>query len=440
MRVIQSLGWFFPDSWGGTEAYVASLVRELASLGVAGVIAAPAARASDGRHDGQPVHRYAVEPQRNSAQISGAQPHGGFSVFQDWLARQDAALYHQHSWTYGCGLHHLLAARRRGLRTVLTVHVPGPACPRGTMLHRGAAPCEGMTSDRRCAACWLQSRGAPAAAQALLSMVPAAAGALLRPWGRAGTAMAARAHAQAHRASLLQAAAAADKVVAVCQWLYDALQVAGVPREKLLLCRQGVPHGADAQADMPRDRRPPQGRRLRVGYLGRWDPVKGPDLLVDAVLRLPPDTPIDLRLHGLPPADAAGEAYLAAVQARAARRPDAIALGPPLAAAAAAKFLAEIDLLAVPSQWLETGPLVVLEAFAAGTPVIGAAQGGIAELVRDEVDGRLVAHDDVDAWARVLGQLASDPAIVMGWRRNIGPVRTMRTVAEETLALYREIA
>ena len=58
-------------------------------------------------------------------------------------------------------------------------------------------------------------------------------------------------------------------------------------------------------------------------------------------------------------------------------------------------FLSRIDVLAVPSQWLETGPLVVLEAFAAGTPVIGSDLGGIRELVSDGRDGLLVPHDDV---------------------------------------------
>lgn len=437
MKVIQSLGWYHPESWGGTEAYVAALARELSSLGVSSVIAAPAAKAWDGSHDGHAVHRYPVEPQQRHAQVSGAQPHGGFRDFEDWLAGQDAVLYHQHSWTYGCGLHHLQAARSRGLQTVLTVHVPGPACPRGTMLHGGTVPCEGMTSDRRCAACWLQSRGAPAAAQAVLPWVPPAAGALLRPWGRVGTALAARAYVQSHRASLLQAAAAAGKVVAVCQWLHDALRVAGVPSQKLLLCRQGVPLGAGEQVAGARRAAP--GGRLRVGFLGRWDPTKGQALLVEALLRLPRDTPMELRLHGLPPADAAGQAWHDAVRSRAALRPDMITLGPALAPAEVGQFLREIDVLAVPSQWLETGPLVVLEALQAGTPVIGSDLGGIAELVQDGRTGRLVRHDDVDAWASALRELAAQPERLAQWRRQIGRVRTMADVAGDMANLYADM-
>ena len=58
-------------------------------------------------------------------------------------------------------------------------------------------------------------------------------------------------------------AAVAGKVVAVCQWLHDALRVAGVPREKLLLCRQGVPLGAGPRTDAG-------GRRANEVCRGRF--------------------------------------------------------------------------------------------------------------------------------------------------------------------------
>ena len=95
--------------------------------------------------------------------------------------------------------------------------------------------------------------------------------------------------------------------------------------------------------------------------------------------------------------------------------------------------LAQHDVLAVPSQCLETGPLVVLEAFAAGTPVIGANLGGIAELVTDGVDGLLV---EPAAWATTLQRCATDRDLLPRLRAGIRPPRTMATVADEMLALY----
>ena len=102
-------------------------------------------------------------------------------------------------------------------------------------------------------------------------------------------------------------------------------------------------------------------------------------------------------------------------------------------------LMADYDLIAVPSRWLETGPLVVLEAFAAGVPVLGANLGGIAELVRDGVDGVLVAMDDPAAWAAAIGRLAQDRQVVGALRARVEPPRTMDAVADDMVALYAKV-
>jgi glycosyltransferase involved in cell wall biosynthesis len=101
--------------------------------------------------------------------------------------------------------------------------------------------------------------------------------------------------------------------------------------------------------------------------------------------------------------------------------------------------MAEYDMIAVPSRLLETGPLVVLEAFAAGVPVIGANLGGIAELVRDGVNGILIAPDDVAAWAAAMLRLAEDRHAIEGLRACITPPRTMDAVGDEMAMLYARI-
>ena len=101
--------------------------------------------------------------------------------------------------------------------------------------------------------------------------------------------------------------------------------------------------------------------------------------------------------------------------------------------------MAEYDLIAVPSRLLETGPLVVLEAFAAGVPVLGSNLGGIAELVRDGVDGILVAPNDAAAWAAAIGRLVEDRNAIDALRCRIAPPRTMDAAASDMAALYAEI-
>lgn len=442
MRTIQSAGWYFPEHTGGTEVYVASLVSQLNALGIGSTVAAPlnAEFPLHSAWDGSPVYRYPVPAQQSFQQKTGEEPHARFDHFEQWLARQDAAIYHQHSWTYGCGLHHLRAARRQGLRTVLTIHVAGPVCLRGTMLRDGRSACNGAVTAKDCAACWLQAHGVPLAARMVLNRVPATLGRWARPMGRLGTAVAATELAGAHRTNLLAAAQCADHVVAVCEWLHDALRRHGVPPEKLSLNRQGIGNSNSNSncTTLPKRNAQTGNRSLSVGFVGRWDPCKGPDVLVDAMLRLSPDCPIELQLMAIETSEPGMVAYMNEVRARAAGC-TSIRFLPPVPPAQVAAFLASIDVLAVPSQWLETGPLVVLEAFAAGTPVLGSNLGGIRELVRDGHNGRLLPHDDPQAWANALCQLAASPETLLAWREGIAPVRTMREVALETQALYASL-
>jgi glycosyltransferase involved in cell wall biosynthesis len=59
-----------------------------------------------------------------------------------------------------------------------------------------------------------------------------------------------------------------------------------------------------------------------------------------------------------------------------------------------------------PSRWEEACPYSVLESLAAGVPVLASNLGGLPELVGPD---RALAAGDVDAWARALAGLWSDP-------------------------------
>jgi glycosyltransferase involved in cell wall biosynthesis len=99
-------------------------------------------------------------------------------------------------------------------------------------------------------------------------------------------------------------------------------------------------------------------------------------------------------------------------------------------------LLRRYHLLGVPSRWLETGPLVVLEAFAAGTPVIGSNLGGIADSVRDQRDGLLLAPEDVQAWANAFRRCAVDRHFLADLRKGVKPPRRVAEVAREMAQLY----
>ena len=67
-------------------------------------------------------------------------------------------------------------------------------------------------------------------------------------------------------------------------------------------------------------------------------------------------------------------------------------------------------IIVVPSIWHDVAPLVVLEAFASGKPVVASAVGGLPELVREGETGRLVPPNDPAALAAALADLHTAPA------------------------------
>jgi len=64
------------------------------------------------------------------------------------------------------------------------------------------------------------------------------------------------------------------------------------------------------------------------------------------------------------------------------------------------------DMLLVPGG--EVTPLVIMEAMAAGTPVVAAAMGSIPDVVEDGVSGLLAAPDDPASLAEAAARIARD--------------------------------
>ncbi|MEL7037386.1 MAG: glycosyltransferase [Cyanobacteria bacterium J06592_8] len=443
MKLIQATSWYFPDSSGGVEVYLDGLVRGLAERHIENIVAAPKTGYEFDyyQYNGIEVYRYPLNPSPSQSQQREQDPPGGFEEFSQWLNAQKADLYHQHSWRFGCGLHHLRYARQLGMATVVTIHMPEAVCLRGTMMLNGCSPCDGRIDPVRCGYCYGVPERIPAWMSLGLSQVPqrislaaetqlrASKNVRMRQLGRT-VGIPSQVSAQAQK--LREMAQLADRIVVVCQWLYDAFKLNGIPEDKIVLSRHGVSYAPTTQPQHQQPHTP-----LKIGFLGRLQPTKGVQVLAEAIYNLPKDFPVELIIHGVSQGELSRENE-EKVQAMA-QTDSRIKLEKKLSRAEIPEAMAGFDVLAVPSQWLETGPLVVLEAHAVQVPVLGSNRGGIAELVEDGVDGLLVEADNVEAWADAIAQLATDSDLLTRLRHGIKPVKTMNDVAQEMAQLYDQI-
>ncbi len=94
----------------------------------------------------------------------------------------------------------------------------------------------------------------------------------------------------------------------------------------------------------------------------------------------------------------------------------------------------------MPSLWEEPGALALVDALAAGRPVLGTPFGGIPEVVEDGATGWILPPDP-EAWAARLAALAADPAAVVAAQERLEtlPSRRLSDVVEDYRAIYRSL-
>ncbi len=106
------------------------------------------------------------------------------------------------------------------------------------------------------------------------------------------------------------------------------------------------------------------------------------------------------------------------------------------------RILPCLDLLVHPA-YREGLGVSLLQASAAGVPIVACRAGGIPEAVRDSVNGLLVAPGDADALRAAIGRLLRDPVLARalgdGGRELVAKEFSPDTMVEGNLAVYHEV-
>jgi glycosyltransferase involved in cell wall biosynthesis len=417
--------------------YVAAVARELTRAGLHVAVAAPSVGATHSwtyNHENVPVFRYPIPAAPTRSEARGEVAARGTEVFHRWLRTQQPDVVHFHTFVTGLDLIEIEQARAAGARVFVTSHSSalGYVCVRGTLARWGSQPCDGVLSPRRCAACALQHRGVPRpVAHAAAALPLTLARAVDRFEHPIGTALGLPSFIERRAQRQRQLFEQIDGFFALTDAARDILIANGAPAEKITVNRLGIDTRSIEPRRTVKRSRPP----ITVGYLGRFDPIKGlPDLL-RAVESLQPDLPFCLEIRGT--GDSAEARALRRSCELAASRDPRISVGDAVPRDEVASVLASWDAVCCPGVSLEGGPTVAIEAFAVGTPVIGSRFGGLAEIVCHGVNGTLVSPGDWRGLAAAIQSIAEHPSMLDEWRRNLPPVRTMGNVTADYLAAYR---
>jgi glycosyltransferase involved in cell wall biosynthesis len=232
-------------------------------------------------------------------------------------------------------------------------------------------------------------------------------------------------------------ARSSDSLVAVSPEVReDLVRMHVAPPGKIAVVRLGL--------DLEQRVAAPEGTRERVreelrvgdepliGWLGRMTEIKCVDVLLrafarvrgDAVLVLVGDGPLRPSLEAL------------AAQLGIAHRCRFVGYADEVA-----RFYAACDVIALSSA-NEGTPVTIIEALAAGVPVVSTDVGGVRDVVEDGRSGFLVPPGDVEELGRALDRLAGDPALrqeLGGRGRDVIARYSIPRLVDDLDLLYREL-
>jgi glycosyltransferase involved in cell wall biosynthesis len=213
-----------------------------------------------------------------------------------------------------------------------------------------------------------------------------------------------------------------------------------IPRERISV----VPLGISFDGYRPRTRS--IGRPKRVGYFARIAPEKGLHRLADAFIAVGGRQGLEgARLEVAGYLSASDRGYLEGVRRKLADAglADRFTYHGEVDRAGKLEFLESLDVLSVPATYDEPKGLFLLEAMAAGVPVVQPRRGAFTEIVERTGGGLLVPADDSAALGHGLERVLLDESLAVDLsQRAYAGVRQHYSIgqsAEALLSVYDEV-
>jgi glycosyltransferase involved in cell wall biosynthesis len=214
------------------------------------------------------------------------------------------------------------------------------------------------------------------------------------------------------------------------------LEADGVPADRLTTVHSGVPglrsrlnrEEALAKLGLPCD-------RFWIGFVGRLEPEKGADVLIEACGMLPPA--FGAALFG----DGGARGTLETQIRKAGLESRVKLLG---YMSDVVDGMAGMDVIALPSIWAEAFPFAALEAMSMGKPIIASAVGGLPEQIRHEESGLLAPPGNAEAFAHAIRRCREEPENALRWGAQARDTHarefTVERFAERIEAVYKRLA
>ncbi len=225
----------------------------------------------------------------------------------------------------------------------------------------------------------------------------------------------------------------ADAFVSPSEFLRKRYVEWGIPAEHIVVIENGQPSPAATRAAVPDAR-----LRPRFGFFGQITEYKGVEILLQALHLMTPDVRAKMivEING---ANLESQAQSFQEVIETLRKPliveGVLRWVGSYEQSELAQRMSRVDWIVVPSIWWENSPMVIQEAFVCGKPVICAGIGGMAEKVRDGVDGlHFEVRNPLDL-AETMVRAACEPGLWQSLQANVRTPLSFEQCADAYLAL-----
>lgn len=177
---------------------------------------------------------------------------------------------------------------------------------------------------------------------------------------------------------------------------------------------------------------------VNLGFFGQLSYFKGGKLMLEAMSLLDEGVDAHLWLHGanLELQSQEFQEEFAAMHESLRGR---VTFRGPYDHAELPKLMADLHWVLVPSIWWENSPLVIQEAFFHGRPIVCSDVGGMAEKVRDGVDGMHFRVGDAHSLARAIETATTNPRLWRSLREGIREPYPMDAHVSHLRAMYGDL-
>lgn len=373
IKILLVTEYFYPENNGGTELYVYNLAKSLANSAIDVSVLTCSDVQKEYFYDNIHVFTIPFNFNLDKKVITGQAPSENLQSFVETLQKINPTVVHFHTITTSINLFHFEKTKELGYKVIFTSHIPAHICLRGDLLRYNKV-CDGYVEVKKCLDCYHESLRIPRPVNLFTSFIVRKFGPKL-----------ALTNAAKNKLDFLEKLNKyTDAIVLVSQWQKSIFEENNFNPKKLFLCRQAI----DSNKPLPKKIRT---KTFTIGFIGRITKVKGLPLLLKAFENLKNEN-INLSIVGIKQND---EIDFFNQIKQIADSLDNCKWFDEISNDQIPFFLSKIDVLCVPSQWLETGPFVAYEALQNNVPVLASNIGGLKEIVTEGVNGWFFNYNDV---------------------------------------------